>query len=100
MSLLHVMASPFPGLPLAHQDLTPFGSRPSGEIAAIDVPPKKSWPRVSGAVDRGGHGIEPTELQAEMRGAGFEVVAHHEEWPAEDDATASCSTVQRSGVRS
>jgi predicted methyltransferase len=58
--------------------------RPGGQIAVIDVPPKKGWPRVDGAPERGGHGIEPLELLAEMRGAGFEVAAHHEEWPAED----------------
>jgi ubiquinone/menaquinone biosynthesis C-methylase UbiE len=60
--------------------------RPGGQIAVIDVPPKKSWPQVSGAVDRGGHGIEPADLLAEMRAAGFEVVAHHEDWPAETDS--------------
>jgi predicted methyltransferase len=60
--------------------------RPGGQIAVIDVPPKKSWPRVNGAPERGGHGIEPAELLAEMRGDGFEVVKHHEEWPAEDDS--------------
>jgi predicted methyltransferase len=60
--------------------------RPGGQIAVIDVPPKKGWPRVDGAPERGGHGIEPAELLAEMRSAGFELVAHHEEWPAEDDS--------------
>jgi protein-L-isoaspartate O-methyltransferase len=60
--------------------------RPGGQIAVIDVPPKKSWPRVSGAPDRGGHGIEASELLAEMRGAGFELVAHHEQWPAEPES--------------
>jgi predicted methyltransferase len=58
--------------------------RPGGQIAVIDVPPKKGWPRVAGAVERGGHGIEPSDLLAEMRAAGFEVVAQHEDWPAED----------------
>lgn len=60
--------------------------RPGGQIAVIDVPPKKSWPQVSGAPDRGGHGIEASDLLAEMRGAGFELVAHHEAWPAEADS--------------
>jgi SAM-dependent methyltransferase len=58
--------------------------RPGGEIAVIDVPPKRGWPQVSGAPDRGGHGIEARDLLAEMRGAGFELVVHHEGWPAED----------------
>jgi ubiquinone/menaquinone biosynthesis C-methylase UbiE len=60
--------------------------RPGGQIAVIDVPPKKGWPQIAGAVDRGGHGIEAKDLVAEMRGAGFELVAHHEQWPAEDDS--------------
>jgi ubiquinone/menaquinone biosynthesis C-methylase UbiE len=60
--------------------------RPGGQIAVIDVPPRKGWPRVEGAVERGGHGIEPSDLLAEMRGAGFEVVAQHEAWPAETDS--------------
>jgi predicted methyltransferase len=60
--------------------------RPGGQIAVIDVPPKKGWPRVAGAVERGGHGIEPSDLLVEMRAAGFEVVAQHDEWPAEDDS--------------
>ena len=60
--------------------------RPGGQIAVIDVPPKKSWPRVNGAPERGGHGIEPADLLAEMRGDGFELVKHHEDWPAEDDS--------------
>jgi predicted methyltransferase len=60
--------------------------RPGGEIAVIDVPPKKGWPRVAGAPDRGGHGIEAKDLLADMRGAGFELVAHHESWPAEPDS--------------
>ncbi len=60
--------------------------RPGGQIAVIDVPPKKGWPRVSGAPDRGGHGIEAADLLAEMRGDGFELVAQHADWPAEDDS--------------
>jgi ubiquinone/menaquinone biosynthesis C-methylase UbiE len=69
--------------------------RPGGEIAVIDVPPKPGWPRVSGAPERGGHGIEPQDLLAEMRGAGFELVAHHEPWPAEDGSY--CSVFRRPG---
>jgi predicted methyltransferase len=60
--------------------------RPGGEIAVIDVPPKRDWPRIPGAVDRGGHGIEARDLLAEMRAAGFELVSRHEEWPAEADS--------------
>ncbi|MFI4943096.1 MAG: class I SAM-dependent methyltransferase [Burkholderiales bacterium] len=60
--------------------------RPGGLIAVIDVPPKKGWPVVAGAPDRGGHGIEVAELVADMRRAGFEVVAQHDDWPAETDS--------------
>jgi tRNA A58 N-methylase Trm61 len=60
--------------------------RPGGLIAVVDVPPKKSWPAVAGAPDRGGHGIEAKELVADMSRAGFEVVAQHDDWPAETDS--------------
>jgi protein-L-isoaspartate O-methyltransferase len=60
--------------------------RPGGEIAVIDVPPKKGWPKVSGAPDRGGHGIEANDLLGEMLGDGFELAAQHTDWPAEDDS--------------
>lgn len=60
--------------------------RPGGQIAVIDVPPKKGWPRVSGVPDRGGHGIEQAELVAGMTAAGFEWVAEHSDWPAETDS--------------
>ena len=60
--------------------------RPGGRIAVIDVPPKKGWPRVREAPDRGGHGIEAKDLLAEMRAEGYELVAHHEQWPAEDES--------------
>ena len=60
--------------------------RPGGLIAVIDVPPKKSWPVVSGAPDRGGHGIEAKELLADMRGSGFELVTQHDDWPAESES--------------
>jgi len=57
--------------------------RPGGRIAVIDVPPKKSWPRLPDAVDRGGHGIEQADLLSEMTAYGFEVVSQHPDWPAE-----------------
>lgn len=60
--------------------------RPGGQIAVIDVPPKKGWPRVSGAPERGGHGIQPAELVAGMKAGGFELVAEHPDWPAETDS--------------
>jgi predicted methyltransferase len=74
------------GDPAAMQRSLWAALRPGGRIAVIDVPPKQSWPRVPGAVDRGGHGIEPRDLLAEMQGAGFELVARYEDWPAETDS--------------
>ena len=62
------------------------GEGQTGLIAVIDVPPKKSWPVVSGAPDRGGHGIEAKELLADMRGSGFELVTQHDDWPAESES--------------
>jgi len=72
--------------PRAMQESLWAALRPGGQIAVIDLPPKKSWPRVSVAPDRGGHGIEAADLVSEMRAAGFELVAQHEDWPAEDDS--------------
>ncbi len=60
--------------------------RPGGRIAVIDVPPQKSWRHLDGVPERGGHGIEVDELVGDMTGSGFEVVARHDTWPAEDDA--------------
>jgi predicted methyltransferase len=71
--------------------------RPGGLIAVIDVPPKKGWPVVAGAPDRGGHGIEAAELLADMRRAGFELVAQHDDWPAESESY--CAVFRRPADR-
>ena len=71
--------------------------RPGGLIAVIDVPPKKGWPVVAGAPDRGGHGIESAELLADMRLAGFELVAQHDDWPAETESY--CTVFRRPADR-
>ena len=71
--------------------------RPGGLIAVIDVPPKKGWPVVAGAPDRGGHGIEAAELLADMGRAGFELVARHDDWPAEDESY--CAVFRRPSDR-
>jgi ubiquinone/menaquinone biosynthesis C-methylase UbiE len=60
--------------------------RPGGRIAVVEVPPQRGWRQLEGVPERGGHGIPRDELVAEMRGAGFEVVARHDAWPAEDDS--------------
>jgi predicted methyltransferase len=81
--LLRLVYHHFVDPPAMRRDLW-AALRPGGQIAVIDVPPRKSWPAVEGAPDRGGHGIEAKDLLAEMRASGFEVVAQHEPWPAED----------------
>jgi predicted methyltransferase len=83
--LLRLVYHHFVDPPAMRRDLW-AALRPGGQIAVIDVPPRKTWPAVSGTPDRGGHGIEAGDLLAEMRAAGFEVVAQHEPWPAEDES--------------
>jgi len=60
--------------------------RPGGRIAVIDVPPQKGWSRLPGVPERGGHGIEVAEMEAEMAQSGFHVVSRDLDWPAEEDA--------------
>ena len=69
--------------------------RSGGRIAVIDVPPQKSWRRIEGVPDRGGHGIEVDELVGDMTKSGFELVERHDSWPAEDDAY--CVVFRRPG---
>lgn len=59
--------------------------RPGGRIAVIDIVPQESWRDLPGVPDRGGHGIPPEQLEAEMTGDGFELVAHLEAWNDDDE---------------
>lgn len=59
--------------------------RPGGLIAVIDIVPQKDWHQLPGVPDRGGHGIAPAELIAEMTADGFEVAAEYERWDDEED---------------
>ncbi len=59
--------------------------RPGGLIAVIDILPQSSWHELPGVPDRGGHGIGPEEVLADMTGDGFEVVARHDDWGDEED---------------
>jgi tRNA A58 N-methylase Trm61 len=70
--------------------------RPGGRIAVIDVPPQPGWRKLEGVPERGGHGIRLEELVADMRGEGFEQVARHDRWPAEDDSY--CVVFRRPGA--
>ncbi|MCP4664285.1 MAG: class I SAM-dependent methyltransferase [bacterium] len=59
--------------------------RPGGLIAVIDIVPQEHWRQLPGVPDRGGHGIAPADLIAEMTSDGFEVVAEYQDWDGEED---------------
>lgn len=67
--------------------------KPGGRVLVVEVPPHSSWRKLEGVPERGGHGIPARELIADMRSAGFTVLAQHEEWPGEDDSY--CVVFQR-----
>jgi SAM-dependent methyltransferase len=60
--------------------------KPGGRVLVVEVPPRGSWRRLEGVPERGGHGIPAPELIADMRGEGFTVVAHDDDWPGEEDS--------------
>ncbi len=59
--------------------------KPGGLIAVIDILPQSHWRELEGVPERGGHGIVPEELLADMTGDGFELVARHDDWGDEED---------------
>jgi predicted methyltransferase len=63
--------------------------KPGALVAVVDVPPQKNWSPLSGVPDRGGHGIELTDLIREMKSSGFELVHEQHEWPGETDGYAA-----------
>jgi SAM-dependent methyltransferase len=54
--------------------------RPGGRMAIIDFLPRDWLPNVPGVPDRGGHGVRPEEVIAEVEAAGFRLVERHDEW--------------------
>jgi predicted methyltransferase len=60
--------------------------KPGGRVLVVEVPPHAGWRKLDGVPERGGHGIPAPELIADMRSAGFTVVAQHRHWPGEDDS--------------
>ena len=71
--------------------------RPGGLLVAIEIRPKNSWPEVEDVPDRGGHGIDPAELKAELEAAGFEFVQQFDKWNG--DRLRYCSVFRRSDER-
>lgn len=59
--------------------------KPGGLIAVIDIEPQSSWRELPGVPDRGGHGIPPDDLVAEMTGGGFELVERIDDWSGDED---------------
>jgi protein-L-isoaspartate O-methyltransferase len=59
--------------------------RPGGLIVVIELEPQEQWGRVAGVPDRGGHGISPEDLIAEMSTNGFEVVTRYDDWDGHSD---------------
>lgn len=65
--------------------------RPGGVIAVIELPPQTSWSDLEGVPDRGGHGISPEDLVAEMTREGlFEPVRTYDTWPEDRDIDNYC----------
>ena len=54
--------------------------RPRGRIAIIDMIPQTYLPDVRGVPDRGGHGVTPEDVIAEMVAAGFTLETRQDEW--------------------
>ena len=59
--------------------------KPAGLIAVIDILPQAGWRVLPEVPDRGGHGIAPDQLLAEMTGDGFELVARFDDWNGDDE---------------
>jgi tRNA A58 N-methylase Trm61 len=72
--------------------------RPDALLAVVDTTPQKSWRKLEGVPDRGGHGIREEDLEREMTSDGFEVVARHEKWNGDGDRY--CVVFRRARARS
>lgn len=67
--------------------------RPGGILVVIEIRPENSWPDVEDVPERGGHGIEPEDLRAELTGGGFEFVERIDRWNG--DRLRYCSVFRR-----
>ena len=59
--------------------------KPTGLLAIVDINPQRHWRRLEGVPERGGHGIEPEDLVAEMLSDGFELVSLHDDWNGDNE---------------
>lgn len=62
--------------------------KPGGRLLVVDIVQQPGWRELPGVPDRGGHGLRPEELIAELTADGFEVVSRHDRWNGEDDRYA------------
>jgi SAM-dependent methyltransferase len=62
--------------------------RPDGLLLVVDTLPQRHWRQLDGVPERGGHGIEPGELIAELTADGFALVSRHDDWPGAEPAYA------------
>ncbi len=67
--------------------------RPEGRLVIIEIRPENSWPELDDVPERGGHGIEPDELKAELMDIGFEFLEQHDNWNG--DRLRYCSVFRR-----
>ena len=79
----HHFATPAPMRASLRQAL-----RPDGRLLVVDTLPQRHWRKLEGTPDRGGHGIAPEDLIAELTADGFVVVSRHDDWPGPEDAYA------------
>ncbi|MDX1502295.1 MAG: methyltransferase domain-containing protein [Thermoanaerobaculia bacterium] len=62
--------------------------RPGGRLAIIDIVPQESWRELPGVPDRGGHGVTPDEVVADLESSGFELLSRRSEWNGDPDRYA------------
>ena len=59
--------------------------RPEGRLAIIDILPQEHWRKLPDVPDRGGHGILPDEVIAEMTSQGFVLLDRVDEWDGDEE---------------
>ena len=59
--------------------------RPGGRLAVIDITPQTSWRDLPDVPERGGHGLTPDQLVAEMESDGWTAVRRIDDWSGDAD---------------